>query len=202
MEVYFYDSIGAFIGTGIAPKDPLCDGFIIPANATEIKPPNAKPNTIACFSKGKWELIPFYVGQLQISMKDKQISVINYIGEIQEGYQLISSEMAEAVQINPLNYKFINEELVEVADLVDEDEADVDKRIKKTLETLNELDTKRIRAVCEPEIKDTATGETWLEYYNSQANTLRTQLVDLYAEKSTIESALSNSAESENNGEY
>ena len=35
---------------------------------------------------------------------------------------------------------------------------------------------KRIRAVCENQIKDSQTGETWLEYYNSQANELRNEL--------------------------
>lgn len=50
------------------------------------------------------------------------------------------------------------------------------EKISKIIEKLNELDSKRIRAVCENQIKDTQTGETWLEYYNSQANKLRNEL--------------------------
>lgn len=50
------------------------------------------------------------------------------------------------------------------------------EKISKIIEKLNELDNKRIRAVCENQIKDTQTGETWLEYYNSQANKLRSEL--------------------------
>lgn len=50
------------------------------------------------------------------------------------------------------------------------------EKISKIIEKLNELDNKRIRAVCENQIKDTQTGETWLEYYNSQANKLRNEL--------------------------
>lgn len=50
------------------------------------------------------------------------------------------------------------------------------EKISKIIEKLNELDSKRIRAVCENQIKDTQTGETWLEYYNSQANKLRSEL--------------------------
>ncbi len=46
--------------------------------------------------------------------------------------------------------------------------------IKKELE---ELDTKRIRAVCENEIKDEQTGQTWLEYYNERVRDLRSQLI-------------------------
>lgn len=45
--------------------------------------------------------------------------------------------------------------------------------IKKKLE---KLDTKRIRAICENEIKDEDTGKTWLEYYNEQVVELRQQL--------------------------
>lgn len=50
------------------------------------------------------------------------------------------------------------------------------EKIAKIIEKLNELDSKRIRAVCENQIKDSQTGETWLEYYNSQANKLRSEL--------------------------
>ncbi len=50
------------------------------------------------------------------------------------------------------------------------------EKISQIIEKLNELDSKRIRAVCENQIKDTQTGETWLEYYNSQANKLRSEL--------------------------
>ena len=41
---------------------------------------------------------------------------------------------------------------------------------------INELDLKRIRAVCEPSIKDETNGETWLEYYNAQVLDLRYQI--------------------------
>ena len=44
---------------------------------------------------------------------------------------------------------------------------------------LLELDSKRIRAICEPSIKDETTGETWLDYYNQQVTTLREELSNL-----------------------
>lgn len=50
------------------------------------------------------------------------------------------------------------------------------EKISEIIEKLNELDSKRIRAVCENQIKDSQTGKTWLEYYNSQANELRNEL--------------------------
>lgn len=42
---------------------------------------------------------------------------------------------------------------------------------------LEELDKKRIRAICEPSLKDENT--TWLEYYNEQISELRTELANL-----------------------
>lgn len=48
--------------------------------------------------------------------------------------------------------------------------------INSLLSSINDLDFKRIRALCEPEIKDETTGETWLEYYNFQILELREQL--------------------------
>lgn len=41
---------------------------------------------------------------------------------------------------------------------------------------INELDLKRIRAVCEPSIKDEETGETWLDYYNNLVIAIREQI--------------------------
>ena len=51
--------------------------------------------------------------------------------------------------------------------------------ISEIMHTLDSLDKKRIRAICEPEVKDTETGETWLEYYNSQIQGLRDRLQEL-----------------------
>lgn len=53
------------------------------------------------------------------------------------------------------------------------------KEILQIETLLNELDVKRIRAFCEPSIKDTETGETWLEHYNAQILELREQLQTL-----------------------
>lgn len=47
-------------------------------------------------------------------------------------------------------------------------------RIEEIKEALNELDKKRIRAMCEP--SEYAKGVSWLEYYNNQARELRAEL--------------------------
>lgn len=47
-------------------------------------------------------------------------------------------------------------------------------RIEEIKEALNELDKKRIRAMCEP--SEYSKGVSWLEYYNQQAQSLRAEL--------------------------
>lgn len=42
-----------------------------------------------------------------------------------------------------------------------------------------ELDQKRIRAMCEPELKDSDNGQSWLEYYTNQIVMLRNQISSL-----------------------
>ena len=60
------------------------------------------------------------------------------------------------------------------------------KRINAEIEQVNEklsiLDLKRIRAVCEDEVRNEKTGETWLDFYNSQIYDLRTRLKSLEAQ--------------------
>ena len=57
---------------------------------------------------------------------------------------------------------------------------------KETEATLNnlktqvkELDIKRIRAIAEPELKDSENGQTWLEFYTQQIQSLRSQIASL-----------------------
>jgi hypothetical protein len=52
-------------------------------------------------------------------------------------------------------------------------------RIEEILTQLKEIDEKRVRAICESEIKDETKNETWLDYYNSLAYDLRIELKSL-----------------------
>lgn len=58
----------------------------------------------------------------------------------------------------------------------------VTQRISKIEQKLNELDLKRIRAVCEDEIRDEKTNQTWLDYYNSKIYDLRIELNSLQSQ--------------------
>lgn len=54
------------------------------------------------------------------------------------------------------------------------------KELREKIELeLEELDKKRIRAICENEMKDTQKQESWLDYYNKKAQDLRAQIRDI-----------------------
>ena len=57
--------------------------------------------------------------------------------------------------------------------------AEKDEKIRDLQFQISEIDRKRIRAMCEPSIKDETTGQTWLEYYNLQVQDLRNQIANL-----------------------
>lgn len=60
--------------------------------------------------------------------------------------------------------------------------AEIEAKEKRKAEleaALVALDNKRIRAVCEPSVKDEKTGETWLDYYNAEIAVLRAEYASL-----------------------
>lgn len=76
-----------------------------------------------------------------------------------------------------------NNELVNISDtqeymtrILEKEKA---KQIIYLQSQVDELDQKRIRAVCEPSVKDESTEQTWLEYYNLQIQELRNQIAEL-----------------------
>lgn len=55
---------------------------------------------------------------------------------------------------------------------------DEENKIKKSelQAKIDELDKRRIRAICEPSIKDSVTGQSWLEYYTEYIVSLREEI--------------------------
>lgn len=78
---------------------------------------------------------------------------------------------------NPSKYIYSDGKIIENPeyDLIKQREL-AENKINDIKQELGELDSKRVRAVCENEIKDSATGETWLEYYNARVLELRSEL--------------------------
>ena len=112
---------------------------------------------------------------------------INGAGEVQEltaGVLSIevSDEIYQTYIAEPIKYAYIDGKIVENPNYEDlKQQQIINARIEEIILQLDEYDKKRIRAVCEDEIKDERTGETWLDYYNEQIYDLRIELKSLKA---------------------
>lgn len=90
--------------------------------------------------------------------------------EVQEG-------MYNDYLANPSKYIFKDDKIVENPDYLNiKARNSALEEIEQIKFELNELDVKRIRAVCENEVKNSETGQTWLDYYNEQVFQLREKL--------------------------
>lgn len=111
--------------------------------------------------------------------------IINGAGGVQqldEGVSNIeiSDEIYETYINDPLKYTYQNGQIIENPEYETLKQQQLnEKRIQQIQQQLNELDQKRIRAICEDEVKNPATGETWLDFYNAQIYELRTELNSL-----------------------
>ena len=182
---YSYNTEGnAFTGKFPAIKNPMRQSeYLLPAMATFKKPPETKENEVAIWTGSDWTIEPDYRGELQVDIETKEISTIEYFGSIKTGFQKVNQETANDIQTNPEKYKRIEVSLVDISDTEEYkkylQEKEVAIRKSEIERQLLELDSKRIRAICEPSVKDETTGETWLDYYNTQVMTLREELANL-----------------------
>ncbi len=72
---------GAYLGETIAFADPLTAGaYLMPANATDIAPPDAGANQVAVWGGGAWTLDADYVGWTGYDANGNPVS-INAIGQ-------------------------------------------------------------------------------------------------------------------------
>ena len=177
----YNDEFNAFSGKFPAIKNPRRENeYLLPYKATFKEPPEVSGNEITVWEDDHWNIVSDFRGKTQINIESREVSKIDYIGAIKQGFQLVTDEMALDINRNPDKYKIIDNQLVNISDTEEYREILQAKEVQRRIETikkeLEELDTKRIRAVCEPSIKDETTGETWLDYYNNQASILREEL--------------------------
>jgi len=96
----------------------------------------------------------------------------------QEGYKCRIEETEAALFALEDNEILVNGEVK-----INPDYENQQKEIEKTLkledlkQQLDELDKKRIRAVCEPSMK--TPNQSWLEYYNEQIAQIRQVMAEL-----------------------
>ena len=90
--VFSYDrETKEFVGEYQCQPDPLEKGkFLIPADATEIPPPETLLFQKAVFDNGKWKVVPDYRGRKVVFLESQEIQEIQEFGELPDGAVLLS----------------------------------------------------------------------------------------------------------------
>jgi len=118
--------------------------------------------------------------------------IINYNLDFKQlltdGYKpLINAELPEYSRLYKICYTEDESNIYENIEYLETQEESLIRRfnyvisdeIEQLYKEIENLDKKRIRAICEPSIKDEETGETWLDYYNGQVQLLRARIQEL-----------------------
>lgn len=129
--------------------------------------------------------------EIEYAPKNKG-AIINYnLNEkllLKDGYKpLVSEEIAETDRNYTVYYEETETEIIEKINYTETEDEYANRKnneeIQLEIDLLNtyltDTDLKRIRAICEPSVKDETTGETWLDYYTSQIVSYRTQINEL-----------------------
>lgn len=119
-------------------------------------------------------------------------SIINYNLDEEalkaDGYKpLIKAERPNNTRLYRLKYSEDESFVYEIIDYLETEdsfhtriaEEDYELEYDRIISLINDFDLKRIRAMCEPAIKNAETGETWLDFYNSKIIALRNELKGL-----------------------
>lgn len=85
--------------------------YFCPYNATLIKPPVVQENESARFNGESWEVVTNYRGKYQVN-ENMEVSIVTELGELEEGYILITEEQAQQIENDRDYYIIQNGELV------------------------------------------------------------------------------------------
>lgn len=160
MLVYLYDSeTGAFLDEYAPQENPKRKGeFLMPVFSTTIKP-QIKKGFVPVFDGQKWIQSPDNRGEEMINLQTGETAICSEFGDVPEGFMLYSQYILTD------EYRQKCEE-----DLKTQKRNDI-------LTQIEELDKKRVRAICEPEQK--TESMTWLEFYTNQIVELREKLKEV-----------------------
>lgn len=101
MKIYHYHpETKEYLGKDLADKDPMVKGnWLIPANATSVKPPEVQEHQAAVFSNDSWSVVPDYRG-FEFWLQNGEHHVINELGIVPpEGHLTEKPEPAPPTEL-------------------------------------------------------------------------------------------------------
>ena len=116
MLVYFYDEITKiFTKSDYAQHDMFnIEEFLIPDNATTVEPPEFDTKHIPQFADNGWILIENHIGEKQVNIDTKEISIVDYYGNAKDRFQFVTDDIAEDIKVHPENYGVVENQLVDI----------------------------------------------------------------------------------------
>lgn len=107
--MYCYDeTTGEYTGTAEPLVDPKTGEYLKWGFSTWEAPPEVDESQKAVIKDGHWTVLDDNRDKKQINLETLEISDIDYLGNVQDGYQLITEETAEDFKTHPEKYKVID----------------------------------------------------------------------------------------------
>lgn len=104
----FDENTKEYLGTQTAQINPLEGGYLLPANCTFLKVPEYQEGQIPVFENDIWVVKVDNRGKWQVKLDDVTFSKVDYIGEVHQGYQVITDEQYEEYQADNDRFKVID----------------------------------------------------------------------------------------------
>lgn len=131
MLAYKYDNeTKEYKGTQEAQANPLEGGYLLPADCTFLEVPEYTEGTIPVFENGSWVIKNDYRGQYQVKLEDLTFEKIDFIGDVENGYQVVTEEVYNNYVEDPDRYKVVEGVLTDIID-TPEYEAIIAEEIEK-----------------------------------------------------------------------
>lgn len=103
--------------------------YSLPAYATFKKPPAHKEDNVRVWQDGEWQYVADYRANYYKVTSNLSVFDITEIGELEEGYILVTKELGELVKANPDDYVIDNNEVR--AKTEEEKQAEADAEFNK-----------------------------------------------------------------------
>ena len=115
---YIYDKdTKEFLKSVIIQENPKHAGeYLMPDNCTLIEPKNFSTGTATCFINGNWIEITDHRKHYQVNLETLEFTIVDYLGDAQEGYQFITDEVYADYQTDNEKYKVIDGVFTDISD--------------------------------------------------------------------------------------
>lgn len=145
MKLYLYDEFTKeyveAIEAYLDPEETRIQGkdvYMYPANSTDVEPPTTVENEVCIFDNDNWVVKADYRGQYKCN-EDLEVSLVDCVGDLQEGFILITEEQAKKIEEDKLFYIVQGGELIKNPNYEAEQEQKEKERIAKLKLTKREV---------------------------------------------------------------